>query len=906
MADQINTPINYPVIAGGKIVVGGKVLFGNENQRPDEDNPATLKAIFVDSNLTIQAQNPQPLGSNGEFDQSVNGTLYGPDNAVYSVLILDRKGKELSYTPSFNLSDTSAATSAAASAAAAAASESNAAASESAAAAIGIEVANSYVDFVNRYFGAFASDPSVDPAGNPPNEGSIYFNTVSDVFFTWNGSAWINYFPSNPNGLLVTATGTTTARTLADWAEKEILSYNSIADAKADTKLDIGRRVKTFGYYSTGDGGGAEYVVVSGGTGTDDGGSYHDLANGNQLKLIHSKKISVKVFGATGDNISDDSTPLKNTLSFVNTLSGVMYFPVGVYIYNAPDALIITESIEVHGEGERSKINWLSDTGTENLWDFVPASAGFIDTFTIKDLFICGTHQTNTSINEVYPLIVYNVSKVTIKNVRVQYSRIFGITVRSASEVYIDGCNVSNCAKDGINAANCDFVSLTNNSVSFIDDDALAIHNQYHSDQRTHVITGNKLKFCQGIKCLGVHNVSITGNALDFIFGGAITVRTQSSALEGEKAAFGVVISGNIVSNFFNRAAIDGLSSNSHAIFLSSGGARAGTLTAIPGQVTPSGTFDLPYEYYRNQEDDLATTTPIPNSSGFVIVGNTFRRDIPHSGMLSAIGKGVFWTRAGDTDLDLSQPNAMSGAVIKTEENVSNVVFSSNVIEGVAELISASSTTVLTNWNVHGNICTDIKTILIQGSGSNVHSIYFDNNIFDLDPYHANTGRSSNGSWSSLGDATAFVLQGNRGVHFSNNIFRNLSRITDVDFDNAYRDGIISSSNDIIEAYPVAYKFSTSNIGVGYVPKQAVSYRVIQANPSLGNYGDFLNDMLASSNQQPSSGYYLSSHFVRDKANALTGSGASRKMTYGWLRLTTGSAHTTGVDWEVIYLDAPA
>lgn len=216
MADQINTPINYPVIAGGKIVVGGKVLFGNENQRPDEDNPATLKAIFVDSNLQIQAQNPQPLGSNGEFDQSVNGTLYGPDNAVYSVLILDRKGKELSYTPSFNLSDTSAATSAAASAAAAAASESNAAASESAAAAIGIEVANSYVDFVNRYFGAFASDPSVDPAGNPPNEGSIYFNTVSDVFFTWNGSAWINYFPSNPNGLLVTATGTTTPRALGD------------------------------------------------------------------------------------------------------------------------------------------------------------------------------------------------------------------------------------------------------------------------------------------------------------------------------------------------------------------------------------------------------------------------------------------------------------------------------------------------------------------------------------------------------------------------------------------------------------------------------------------------------------------------------------------------------------------
>jgi hypothetical protein len=236
MADQINTPINYPVIAGGKIVVGGKVLFGNENQRPDEDNPATLKAIFVDSNLTVQAQNPQPLGSNGEFDQSVNGTLYGPDNAVYSVLILDRKGKELSYTPSFNLNDTSAATSAAASAAAAAASESNAANSESAAAAIGVEVASSYVDFVNRYFGAYSSDPSVDPVGNPPNEGSIYFNTTSDVFYTWDGSTWVNYFPSNPNGLLVTTTGTTEARTLADrFAETiNVKDFGAVCDGIID------------------------------------------------------------------------------------------------------------------------------------------------------------------------------------------------------------------------------------------------------------------------------------------------------------------------------------------------------------------------------------------------------------------------------------------------------------------------------------------------------------------------------------------------------------------------------------------------------------------------------------------------------------------------------------------------
>lgn len=97
----------------------------------------------------------------------------------------------------------------------------------------------------------------------------------------------------------VTATGTTTPRSLAEWTSKETLTYNNIAEAKADTKLNIGQSVKTLGYYSVGDGGGAEYIVVANGTGVDDGGSYHDMVNGNQLRLIHEETlIDPRKFGA--------------------------------------------------------------------------------------------------------------------------------------------------------------------------------------------------------------------------------------------------------------------------------------------------------------------------------------------------------------------------------------------------------------------------------------------------------------------------------------------------------------------------------------------------------------------------------------------------------------------------------
>lgn len=209
MANQIKAPINYPVIAGGKIVSGGSVLFGQPNVKPDEENPSTLKAVYLDAALSQPASNPQGLSSDGVFDQSDTGILFGPTDSVYSIVIKAQNGKELSYIPEYDLSDSNAAQTAQDAATAAAASESNALTYKNLVDAL-------YTDFVNRYFGAYSSDPTVDAKGNPPNEGSIYFNSTSNVFYTWTDGAWVNHFPSNPNGLLVTATGTTTPRTLGD------------------------------------------------------------------------------------------------------------------------------------------------------------------------------------------------------------------------------------------------------------------------------------------------------------------------------------------------------------------------------------------------------------------------------------------------------------------------------------------------------------------------------------------------------------------------------------------------------------------------------------------------------------------------------------------------------------------
>lgn len=105
------------------------------------------------------------------------------------------------------------------------------------------------------------------------------------------------------------------------------IPFDTVADAKAGLlkngetiDLAIGDYVRTGGYNSVNDGGGASYVVVGPSTGIDDGGSYHDMVNGNQLKLeVKNGKVDSKVFGAVNDSTNGldgtDSSLAFNNLS---------------------------------------------------------------------------------------------------------------------------------------------------------------------------------------------------------------------------------------------------------------------------------------------------------------------------------------------------------------------------------------------------------------------------------------------------------------------------------------------------------------------------------------------------------------------------------------------------------------
>lgn len=101
--------------------------------------------------------------------------------------------------------------------------------------------------------------------------------------------------------------------------DDQVVFYrDTVAEAKADVNLTVGMYVTTKGYYSPNDDGGANYIVVAGGTGVDDGGSYHDMTNGNQLELLTDGDIYLEQWGLSGDGVTDDSTQFQNALNFIS------------------------------------------------------------------------------------------------------------------------------------------------------------------------------------------------------------------------------------------------------------------------------------------------------------------------------------------------------------------------------------------------------------------------------------------------------------------------------------------------------------------------------------------------------------------------------------------------------------
>ena len=88
----------------------------------------------------------------------------------------------------------------------------------------------------------------------------------------------------------------------------------------------------------------------------DDNGAVIMLNNGNVAVLISDKTVNVKQFGAVGNGLTDDTTPIQNAMNYIATKKGgTVYFPEGNY--KVTDTLTVNTSyVKIKGYNKSKAI----------------------------------------------------------------------------------------------------------------------------------------------------------------------------------------------------------------------------------------------------------------------------------------------------------------------------------------------------------------------------------------------------------------------------------------------------------------------------------------------------------------------------------------------------------------------
>ncbi len=229
--------------------------------------------------------------------------------------------------------------------------------------------------------------------------------------------------------------------------EKEATStFENVAAMKESSSLVAGKTVKTEGFYSKGDGGGAIYDIVNDSSLTADNKTVISLTGSLKAKLVINNTMNVKQFGAKGDRANDDTAAINKALS---TQKGkILYIPEGDYLVG--DVLTVSEKTLIYGAGEESIIRVKAGFPI-NSYVFLAykVSNVLISGLTINgDTSVITTENGYNSSNAPKLIDVRNSSKVGISNVYFKYSMGPGIRDISSNNINISNCTFSYVTND--------------------------------------------------------------------------------------------------------------------------------------------------------------------------------------------------------------------------------------------------------------------------------------------------------------------------------------------------------------------------------------------------------------------------------------------------------------------------
>lgn len=235
--------------------------------------------------------------------------------------------------------------------------------------------------------------------------------------------------------------------------------FNNVSEMQSATNLVDGSYARTLGYYAANDGGGALYKITDSSV-TADGGSVIDLTS-LQAHLITESDgtVNVRQFGAKGDDLTDDTTAIQNSINYCGNNNIKLFIPNGTYLV---DKITVNKHMYIEGEDWtktiiKAKANSSSTTGVIEILNEGLYNSRF------SNFYVEGnkTNQTNT-FNGIY---LYSTTskdyRTVLDTIFIHYCTSNGIYIGGTvggytlRELKLNKITINACNEHGINTESC-------------------------------------------------------------------------------------------------------------------------------------------------------------------------------------------------------------------------------------------------------------------------------------------------------------------------------------------------------------------------------------------------------------------------------------------------------------------
>lgn len=703
------------------------------------------------------------------------------------------------------------------------------------------------------------------------------------------------------------------------FSDNPVLYRDTILIATTDEGLSVGQYISTKGYTSANDGGGDNYIVVAGGTGTSDGGLYHDTTAGLQLELIVDGRLNALSFGVSKSATDSDSVQM---MAFINT-DLPLYVPSGEYFFPTSN-FIVGNNFDLIGDGKNKTTIGFNEGSGPNAGDplanslFRSSELGDKESFSLSDICIKGT-RTETDFNEGgAPIFISDFGSVVIENVRIKDTKHFAMAGNRCGSLRVFGCNLDSISRDGIRFIDTPNVFISNNIINRTGDDCIALHSgdgflvevPGQPFRNSIIISDNVFSGCSPIVILGARTIDIHDNVFKRMNVFAISVLPGTSTFpEGHNSVYDISINDNIIQDTLG---VPTQSSPLYPIVVANNGTN-GTGSAPTGNAATngipttfydsvSGSFIFPWDFDSNAS--TAADGIVQMAYRVNISNNKISRTLPNVSKYSDYGQGKQMIAGGelvdnaviDASFTCSQLVRASGAFysLSIDENL----LSQQCVTSVILSLKGNNES-CRSFSVSRNDLYDFDSIgisvQIDGASDVLSGGKIKDNTILGDIYRRNAKSNVNGTYTSGGNPSAMSINQANGVVISGNTISNVNSVigggdpsNQICYDN------------ILYATAASRGFNVLNVGVGDIPfDSANEFRVVGGDfdPTSSGYFTTTQDPAVYRSSVPPSGTYKKGTVLLSTAAAQSGISPDKYILTGWKKITDGSTNVLNTDW---------